>query len=311
MIKRRAFDYLLSCFDADKEYERISELKFYYPDCYRDLISSSALEPKGAADDRLIMVDHPDDLQDGYRQVYREGDEFVYYDCGRHKVTTDDLRIYRHRGEWLPQWLSAGLELDKPKPLLKQLIWHLGERQGVTVLLVKRLDQQFDEIADYLENQRYDACLVISTRELPFKRLALPEGCQLIPLKELISSGPAAVDQNQFLLYINPEQARLEWEGIIWDEHNGTLRVLGHEPWILKGAPERCQFIDMLYRAGRRKKPRVLTQLALENVGSQNLSQFFHKDNRWKEFLDYERGARGHCWLRFFVECRDYETSPV
>lgn len=309
MIKRPAFDYLLTCFERAQDCERISELKLYFPHLWQDLIASGALIPKGSASDRLIMVDLPDDESDGFRQVYREKGRFVYYYHGRHEVTDDDLRMYQYSMNWFPEWLSTQLQLDKPERLLRSLVWRLGERKGVTIILVRDFERSFDPIADFIEEQGYRACVVISKYQLRSKRLMLSPGCQLLPLNEILPVGPVKVDYNRFLSYIDPEQARLEREGIIWDEENAILRVLGHEPWVLKGAPERCQLISQLYQAGKYTgSPRVLTQLALENVKSANLSQFFNKDGRWNEFIDYERGASGCCWLKYFIESKAPET---
>ena len=313
MIKRRAFDYLRRCFDAGLDCKRISELQLYNEDDWQALIGSSAFIPKGPADDRLIMVDYPfDDEDDGYRQVYREKDEWAYYCEGRHVVSEDDLRMYQYRMEWFPEWLSQQLQLEPPKALLDTRIWSLGERQGVQVLLVRCLNADFDAIADFIEDQTFTSCLVMSTESLRYKRLALPTGCQLVEVNELILDREIAVDSNRFLSFINPEQARLEREGILWDEHRGILQVYGHEPWILKGAPERCLLISRLYNAGKyHRSPKILTQLLLENVKSNNLSQFFHKDTRWKAFIGYEPGASGYCWLKFFVQVETARKAGV
>lgn len=309
-MKRQAFNYLQTCFEAARDKERISELKFYYPECWQDMINSSALIPKGPADDRLIMVDYPDDLQDGYRQVHRVKDEFVYYYNGCHKVTDDELRIYQFRMEWFPEWLAEKLNLDQVEPLLDDRVWKLGERKGVTVLLIRELNPNFDDIADCLFAQSLSSCVVISRQKPKSRYMIFPPGFQLLPLDELLPKGPLTVDYNRFLSYVDPDQARLEREGIIWDEESGILRVQGHEPWVLKGAPERCQLISMLYQAGKHNRsPRVLTQLALENVKSNNIPQFLKSDKRWEEFIGYEPGAKGHCWLKHFVKVAQTENA--
>ncbi|WP_422139035.1 hypothetical protein [Endozoicomonas sp. ALC020] len=311
MMKRQAFDFLQSCFEAATDKERISELKFYYPECWQDIIGNNAFIPKGPADDRLIMVDYPDDLQDGYRQVHRVKDEFVYYYNGCHKVTDDELRMYKFRMEWFPEWLAEKLNLDQAEPILDDRVWKLGEIKGVTVLLVRELNPNFDDIADCLFAQSLSSCVVISSQKPKSRYMILPPGFQLLPLGELLPKGPVAVDYNRFLSYVDPDQARLEREGIIWDEHNGILRVLGLDPWLLKGGPARCQLVDQLVQAGKRGAPQILTQLLLEESSSSNLSQFFHKEPRWRDFIGYEPGASGRCWLKAFEELEMFQTSEA
>ena len=308
-MKREVLNYLVRAFEARMQSERISELKFDFPDCWQEIIASEALIPRGAAQDRLIRVDYDDEDSDGYRQVYREKDEFVYYYNGRHVVSDDDMRMYAFRPDWFPRWLSTSLKLTEPTSLLDDRLWCLGELQGVTVLLARGLRQNLDEVLDAVESQALSSSLLIS-RNLPStRRLELPLGCQLIELSDVLpTKGPVRVDYHHFLSYIDPLQARLEREGVLWDEVNGILRVVGHEPWVLKGAPERCQLITKLYQAGKcGRSPKLHTQLLLENVRSSNLTQFFGSDKRWPEFIGYEPGASGHCWLKHFVEFK--ETS--
>jgi|GEM_PF-5067448 len=85
-MKHEVLNYLLLAFEASLQNERISELKFDFPDCWQEIIACEALIPKGAAQDRLIRVDYDDDDSDGYRQVRREKGEYVYYYNGRHVV---------------------------------------------------------------------------------------------------------------------------------------------------------------------------------------------------------------------------------
>lgn|GEM_PF-6022757 len=221
------------------------------------------------------------------------------------------MRMYAFRPDWFPRWLGASLKLSEPEPLLDDRIWSLGELQGVTVLLTRALQHNLDAILDFVEEQGYSSSLLI-TRTLPsIKRLALPAGCQLLALDEVLpGKGPVRVDYNRFLTYIDPVQARLEREGILWDEENGILRVLGHEPWVLKGAPERCQLISKLYQAGKYgRSPKLLTQLLLENVKSNNLSQFFGSNKRWSEFIKHEPGASGTCWLKHFAQVKEESVT--
>ena len=60
MLNQEAFNYLALCFERAMKEDRISELKLKYPHFWKELISSGAMEPKGAASDRLIMVDFPE-----------------------------------------------------------------------------------------------------------------------------------------------------------------------------------------------------------------------------------------------------------
>ncbi len=235
-MKREVLNFLLRAFEARIQSERISELKFDFPDCWQEIIASEALTPKGAAQDRLVRVDYDDDDSDGYRQVRREKGEYVYYYSGRHVVSDDDMRMYAFRQDWFPRWLGASLKLSEPTPLMDDRLWSFGEFQGVTVLLTRALQHNLDATLDFVEEQTFPSSLLIA-RTLPsIKRLALPAGCQLLALDEVLPTrGPVRVDYNRFLNYIDPVQARLEREGILWDEENGILRVIGHEPWVLKG----------------------------------------------------------------------------
>ena len=306
-MKREVLNYLLLAFEAGIQSERISELKFDFPDCWQEIIASEALTPKGAAQDRLIRVDYDDDDSDGYRQVRREKGEYVYYYSGRHVVSDDDMRMYAFRPDWFPRWLSVSLKLSGPEPLLDDRLWWLGELQGITVLLARTFEHNLDVLLDFVEEQGYSSSLLIA-RTLPsIKRLALPAGCQLLALDEVLpNKGPVRVDYNRFITCADPVQARLEREGILWDEKNGILRVIEHEPWVLKGAPERCQLISKLYQAGKYgRSPKLLTQLLLENVKSNNLPQFFGSDKRWSEFIKHEPGASGNCWLKHFVQANE------
>ena len=310
-MKREVLNYLVRAFEAKLQSERISELKFDFPDCWQEIIASEALIPKGAAQDRLIRVDYDEEESDGYREVRREKGEFVYYYCGRHVVSDDDMRMYAFRPDWFPRWLSTSLKLSEPKPLMDDRLWSLGELQGVTVLLARGLQHNLDAILDFVEAQPFSSSLLIA-RTLPsIKRLALPAGCQLLALNEVLpTKGPVRVEYNHFLSHIDPVQARLEREGILWDEENGILRVVGHEPWVLKGAPERCQLISKLYQAGKYgRSPKILSQHLLENVKSNNLSQFFGSDKRWSEFIKHEPGASGNCWLRYFVQSKENSVT--
>lgn len=258
------------------------------------------------------MVDFPDDRQDGYRQVHRVKGQFVYYDNGCHTVTDDDLRMYRFRMDWFPEWLCGQLKLERFEAVVDNRIWKLGEVQGTTILLVRSLSCSFDDVADYLFKQLVLPCIVISSQKPESKYQALPSGCQLLTLDTLLPDGSVTLDYNYFLSNVDPTQALLECEGILWDEEAGILRVFGHEPWLLKGSPERCLVISKLYNAGKYgRSPEILTQLLLEHVKSSNLSQFFGSDKRWSEFIGYKPGASGRCWLRYFVQSEEAKKASA
>jgi len=260
MIKREAFNYLAICFEGAMDRLRSSELKVMYPHLWEDLINSGALQPKGIASDRLIMIENGDDDSGGYREVFQIEGRYVYFDEMFNEVTDDDLRMYQFRMSWFPEWLCAQLQLGSPTPIMDDRVWLMGEQQGVTVLLVRSLRRDFDEIADFIEERNFNTTLIISRSQPQSKRIQLPKGCQIVPLKSLIPPGPQQVDRHHFLSYINPDQARLEREGILWDEDAGVLKVLGHEPWVQKSAPDRCQLVDLLFRAGQYgSSPKVYT----------------------------------------------------
>ncbi len=311
-MRREAFNYLLLAFQANLKSERISELRFDFPDCWQEIIASEAFIPKGVAQDRLIRVDYGDEESDGYRQVHKDQGQYVYYFNGRHVVTDDDLRMFAFRLDWFPRWLSHHLKLSEPTLLVDEVLWCLGESLGVTVLLARELRYSLDEILDAVESQEFQSTLVLASNVPSTKRLTLPAGCQLLDLNVVLPmEDPVRVDYNLFLSYIDPVQGRLEREGILWDEHNGILRVLGQEPWILKGAPGKCRIVNELFNAGRKGSPRILTQWLLEESTSGNLSQFFHRDEHWKHFIAYERGAKGRCWLKAFEELPMFQKESA
>lgn len=233
-MKRDVLNYLLRAFEAGLKSERISELKLDFPDCWQEIIASEALIPKGVARDRLIRVDYADDDSDGYRHVHREKNQFVYYYNGRHEVSDDDLRMYAFHPDWFPRWLGASLKLGEPWPLVDDQLWTFGETLGVTVLLARDFQSNLDCILDFVEAQMFSSSLLIAETLPSIKRLALPAGCQLLALDEiLLTHGSVRLDYNRFLSHIDPLQARLEREGVLWDEDNGILRVVGHDPWVL------------------------------------------------------------------------------